>query len=223
MRPESRCKRKATRMIEFLHQSLGQLSPRKSLTRAAWIAVALVIGLVSSGPVMAEEKPEASDPIVLLLKGIYKPVVHGPNLGLAGVNLNDGTWTTTEIHTVTSVPASTDHDTAVIGHFYSQNNSPLVAYDLPGGAILMTFTGGNWGTPIPDGQSGFYYQETWELTILKATGIYSKYVGGHNHMVDKFHSLFGDFLTNPNAGPFDENCYCIISVAGSLPLWWSSN
>jgi hypothetical protein len=58
-------------------------------------------------------------------------------------------------------------------------------------------------------------EETWELTVLDATGIYSPYKGGHNHMVDRFHALA--------TGQFDENCYCIISVAGSLPLWWSSN
>lgn len=190
----------------------------KSRTRAAWIVVALVVVMASSGPVMAE-KPAPNDPIVLLLKGIYKPVVNGPNLGLPGVNLNDGTWITTEIHGVTSVPGSTNQDRAVIGHFYAQNTSPLVAYDLPGGAILMTFTAGSFkeNPPIPDGQKGAYLEETWELTILDATGIYSPYKGGHNHMVDRFHVL--DFVT----GQADENCYCIISVAGNLPLWWTSN
>ena len=212
MRPERRCKRKATRMIE----SLGCLSLRKSLTRAAWIAVALVVMIASSGPVMAE-KPAPNDPIVLLLKGAYQPVVNGPNLGLPGVNLNDGTWFTTEIHTVTSVPGSTNQDKAVAGRFYVQFNGSLAAYDLPGGAILMQFTAGdfNQNPPIPDGQGGAYLQTTFELTVLDATGIYSPYKGGHNHMVDRFHALA--------SGQSDENCYCIISVAGSLPLWWSSN
>jgi hypothetical protein len=77
--------------------------------------------------------------------------------------------------------------------------------------------------PSPTGTVG-YDQETWDLTILEATGIYTPYVGGHNHMVDQFHPLNGDFLTNPNSpGLFDENCYCILSVTGSLPLWWTSN
>jgi hypothetical protein len=200
------------------------LAARKSLTRAAWIAAVLAVVLITSGPVMAQGKPAPNDPIVLLLKGIYQPVVNGPNLGLPGVNLNDGTWITTQIHTVTSVPGSSNQNNSVTGNFCVQTTSPLVAYSLPGGAILMQFTGGNWGAPIPDGQGGFYYEETWELTILAATGNYAPYVNGHNHMVDRFHSLNGDFLTNPNApGPFDENCYCIISVAESLPLWWSSN
>jgi hypothetical protein len=190
--------------------------------RTTIFAFAVAALLASAAPLMAQHKPAPKDPIVLLVKGIYQPVVKAPKLGLSEVTI-DGTWITTEIHTVTSVPGSTTPDNAVIGHFYLPSTASLAAdaayavYDLPGGAILMSFTPGNWGTPIPDGQSGFYYQETWELTILEATGIYSPYVGGHNHMVDRFHSLNGDFLTNPNAGPFDEDCYCIISV----PLWWS--
>ena len=194
------------------------LAARKSLTRAAWIAVALAaFVLTSSGPAMASGKPAPNDPIVLLLKGIYQPVVNGPNLGLPGVNLNDGTWITTQIHSVTTVPGSSNQNNSVTGNFYSQTTSALVAYSLPGGAILMQFTAGSFGEnpPIPDGQGGVYLQETWELTILQATGIYAPYAGGHNHMVDRFHSLAN--------GQFDESCFCIISVAETLPLWWSSN
>ena len=194
------------------------LAARKSLTRAAWIAVALAaFVLTSSGPAMASGKPAPNDPIVLLLKGIYQPVVNGPNLGLPGVNLNDGTWITTQIHSVTTVPGSSNQNNSVTGNFYSQTTSALVAYSLPGGAILMEFTAGSFAEnpPIPDGQGGVYLQETWELTILQATGIYAPYAGGHNHMVDRFHSLAN--------GQFDESCFCIISVAESLPLWWSSN
>lgn len=192
-------------------------SLRKSLTHVCWIAAALVVLLASSGPVMAAGKPAPNDPIVLLLKGIYQPVVNGPNLGLPGVNLNDGTWFSTKIYSVTSVPGSTNEDRAVIGTFYVQFCGNLAAYDLPGGAILMQFTAGSFGEnpPILDGQGGEYAEETWELTILAATGIYSPYAGGHNHMVDRFHFLA--------SGQFDEDCYCIISVAGSLPLWWSTN
>lgn len=202
--------------------ALRRLSPRKTLTHAACIAGAL--GLLLGAQRLASAAPQPPQaPLVLYLSGIYQPVVNGPNLGLTGINLNDGTWITTQIHSVTTVPGSPNQKNSIAGNFYSQTTSALVAYDLPGGAILMQFTAGNWGAPIPDGGTGFYYEETWELTILQATGIYSQYVGGHNHMVDRFHSLNGDFLTNPNAGPFDESCFCIISVAGSLPLWWSSN
>ena len=195
------------------------------VVRGSWMAGALTILLAT--PAMAQGKPAPNDPMVLWLKGIYQPVVKGPNLGLPGINVNDGTWIVTDILSVTTAPGSTNQSHAAIGHFYSQTTSALVAYDLPGGAILMQFTGGSgpfggWGSPISDGTGGYFYQETWELDILEGTGIYSAYTGGHNHMVDRFHSLKGDFLTNPAAGPFDENCYCIISIGGGLPLWWTS-
>jgi hypothetical protein len=196
---------------------------------SAKLAAAMTLGLLAStAPMMGEGKPAPNDPIVLWLKGIYQPAVNAPSLGLPGINLNDGTWIVTEIHSVTTIPGSTNQSNAVVGHFYSQTTSALVAYDLPGGALLMQFTGGSgpfggWGAPVSNGQGGYYYQETWELNILEGTGIYQAYTGGHNHMVDRFQSLNGDFLTNPAAGPFDENCYCIISVGGGLPLWWTSN
>jgi len=54
----------------------------------------------------------------------------------------------------------------------------------PRGAMLMEFTAGAWDlNPIPDGHGGLFYQETWDLTIDQATGIYAPYKGGHNHMV----------------------------------------
>ena len=195
-----------------------------SMTSKLIAALALI---ASAGTMVAQGNPAPNDPVVLWLKGIYQPAVNAPNLGLPGINLNDGTWIVTEIHSVTTVPGSSSQKEAAVGHFYSQTTSALVAYDLPGGAILMQFTGGSgpfggWGAPIGDGTSGYYYQETWELNILQGTGVYASYTGGHNHMVDRFHSLNGDFLANPAAGPFDENCYCIISVGGGLPLWWTS-
>jgi hypothetical protein len=195
-----------------------------SMTSKLIAALALI---ASAGTVVAQGNPAPNDPVVLWLKGIYQPAANAPNLGLPGINLNDGTWIVTEIHSVTTVPGSSSQKEAVVGHFYSQTTSALVAYDLPGGALLMQFTGGSgpfggWGSPIADGAHGYYYQETWELNILQGTGVYAPYTGGHNHMVDRFHSLNGDFLNNPAAGPFDENCYCIISVGGGLPLWWTS-
>jgi hypothetical protein len=203
-------------MMTNTAQTSRRLSLNKILNYGPWMA-ALTLLLTSPMHVMAQGHSGPNDPIVLLLKGIYQPAVNAHDLGLSGINLNDGTWITTEIHTVTSIPGSTNQDRAVMGHFYSQTTSALVAYDLPGGAILMQFTAGsfNENPPIPDGQGGAYLQETWELTILQATGIYASYVGGHNHMVDRFHALAN--------GQFDENCYCIISTKESLPLWWSSN
>ncbi len=50
-------------------------------------------------------------------------------------------------------------------------------------------------------------------TSLEATGVYSAFKGGHNHMVDKLHQLvagtpFADF---PTSG-YDEFCFCNIST-----------
>jgi len=87
--------------------------------------------------------------------------------------------------------------------------------------MLMEFTAGAWDlNPIPDGHGGLFYQETWDLTIDQATGIYAPYKGGHNHMVDRYDSLGGGTPGNPVSAAY-ESCYCIISVGGGLPLWWT--
>ena len=78
-----------------------------------------------------------------------------------------------------------------------------VAYDLPGGALAMMFTGHNV-QHVPDGQGGVFIVGTFDLTITEATGIYQSFVGGHNKMVDILHRL-ADGTT------FVEHCYCIIS------------
>jgi len=69
--------------------------------------------------------------------------------------------------------------------------------------------------PVPDGHGGVFLQETWELTITDATGIYSPYKGGHNHMVDRIDAL--------PSGLFDENCYASSVLVAARPLWWTSN
>jgi hypothetical protein len=93
----------------------------------------------------------------------------------------------------------------------------LCAYQLPGGALAMSFlpTSAGFTNIVPDGLGGVYLEGTFELTILEANGIYRSFEGGHNHMVDRLHQLAD--------GQFDENCYCIISLPSSLPLWWFSN
>jgi hypothetical protein len=187
---------------------------RRTLIRGA-LGGALAALLSSPTRVIAQGRSEPNDPLLLLLKGVYQPVVKVPDLGLTMVHL-DGTFSFTDIHAVTRIPGSRSEDNAVVGKFYVQLTSPnLVAYKLPGGAIAMQFTAGGFPTQIPDGQGGVYLEGTFELTILEATGIYSSFVGGHNHMVDRLHGLAD--------GRFDENRYCIISLPSSLPLWWSSN
>jgi len=61
-----------------------------------------------------------------------------------------------------------------IGTFYVQFAGSLVAYDLPGGAISMTFTNIDL-KPVPDGQGGTYLIGTADLDITEATGVYESF------------------------------------------------
>jgi len=154
--------------------------------------------LLFPGQLMAKQP---SDSFVVLLKGLYRPVVHGPNLGLSSVNLNDGSYSTTRIYPVSGTPGNTNHNKA-FGNFFVQFNGDLCAYHVPGGSFAMRFTGSDF-VFVDDGHGGQFLEGTFELTILEATGIYRPYVGGHNHMVDKLHFLA--------SGGVDEYCFCFIS------------
>ena len=186
------------------------------IQRRTLIGGTLAALLLSSGRVMAEEEDDrgAKNPFILLLKGIYKPVPagHGParDLGLSTVNLSDGSYSRTLIYPVFGIPESADQDRP-IGKFYVQFAGNLCAYDLPDGALAMSFNsppagappGFNGFVPFPDGKGGNYLEGTFELMILEATGIYRAFQGGHNHMVDRLHQLAN--------GSFDEFCFCNIS------------
>jgi len=76
------------------------------------------------------------------------------------------------------------------------------AYDLPGGALTMVFTGANT-TDVPDGQGGDLHCGNLPTNITEATGIYKSFVNGHNKMVDILHVLAD--------GTAVEHCICIIS------------
>jgi hypothetical protein len=146
-----------------------------------------------------------SDSFVVLLKGLYQPVVRGPNLGLSTVDLNDGTYSTTQIYPVNGTPGNKNPNKAA-GNFYVQFNGDLCAYHLPGGSFAMRFTGSDY-VFVDDGVGGQFLEGTFELTILEATGIYRPFVGGHNHMVDKLHFL----APGDGSGGFEEYCFCFIS------------
>jgi hypothetical protein len=188
--------------------------------RRTFIGGALAALISSSKPGMAEGRAVPNDPFILLLKGIYQPVIRTVNLGLSSVHLNDGSYSTTEIYPVFGVPDSRNegnHEAKAIGTFYVQFTGNLCAYDLPGGAIAMQFLDvppplsnpnalgyNNFSTiPHPDGTGGQYLEGTFELEILEATGVYSAFAGGHNHMVDRLHAL--------SNGSFDEFCFCNVS------------
>jgi len=157
----------------------------------------------------------AASPFVVLLAGTYEPVVRCPDLGLLLVNHCDGTYSTTKIYPVSGPDerdqanrgnhlGDRDRQTEkAIGDFYvSFGMGKPVAYDLPGGAMGMVFTGNNVQR-IPDGQGGTFTVGTFDLNITEATGIYESFVGGHNKMVDILYRLAD--------GTFIEHCYCTIS------------
>jgi hypothetical protein len=179
------------------------ITDRAMINRRTVIGGALVAlsPLVFPGRAMAQGKAKPSDPFVLLLKGLYQPVVHGPNLGLSVVDLNDGSYSKTKIYPVRGIPGNTNPNKAV-GKFYTQLNGELCAYHVPGGSFAMRFTSDDF-IFVDDGHGGQFLEGTFELTILEATGVYRSFVGGHNHMVDKLHFLA--------SGGIDEYCFCFIS------------
>ena len=173
--------------------------PRRALLGGAGALVAL---LASPVRVMAKA---ASDPFVVLLKGLYQPVVHAPNLGLSVVDLNDGSYSKTKIYPISGIPGSTTPD-KTIGDFYVQFNGDLCAYHVPGGSFAMRFIDMDVHF-VPDGFGGRFLEGTFELTILEGTGIYMSFAGGNNHMVDKLHFL----PPGDGSAGIDEFCFCNIS------------
>ena len=178
--------------------------------------------LSSSGLATAEDRDEGTDegrsvpndPFILLLKGLYQPVPNGSgqhNFGLTTVDLNDGSYSKTRIYPIFGIRGSTHQDKS-IGTFYVSLVTGLCAYDLPGGAIAMTFIpGGTFPVVVPDGMGGQYDEGYLPLTVLEATGFYRAFAGGHNHMVDKLHQLVAGapFAGFPSSG-YDELCFCMI-------------
>jgi hypothetical protein len=162
---------------------------------------ALVTLLARPELAAARERPNQHASFVVLLKGLYSPVVDGPDLGLSSVDLSDGSYSTTKIYPVSGIPGHTDVLEA-IGDFYAQFTGSLCAYDIPGGAIAMEFTGSNT-VSVPDGSGGSYVQGTFELDITEARGRHRSFVGGHNRMVDNLHLLA--------SGSADEFCVCLIA------------
>ena len=176
-----------------------------TIQRRTVIGGALVALLSVPGRVMAQGNAVPDDSFVVLLKGLYQPVVKGPNLGLSMVDLNDGSYSTTKIYPVRGIPGNKDEKKPV-GNFYVQFNGDLCAYHVPGGSFAMRFTGSDT-IFVPDGAGGQYLEGTFELTVLEATGIYRSFVGGHNHMVDKLHFL----APGDGSGGVDEYCFCFVS------------
>lgn len=179
------------------------MDSKAMINRRTAIGAALVAAspLLFPGRVRAQGKAAPADPFVVLLKGLYQPVVHGPNLGLSAVDLSDGSYSTTKIYPVRGTPGNTNLNKA-IGDFYVQFEADLCAYHIPGGSFAMRFTGSDVHFE-DDLEGGRFLVGTFELEVIEGTGIYRSVVGGHNHMVDRLH-----FLAN---GDIDEFCFCFVS------------
>ena len=188
------------------------MTRKVAISRRMVLGGALVALLPLPEQAMASEKHgrRRSDLLVLLLKGLYTPVVHGPDLGLSSVNLSDGSYSTTKIYPVIGLPGHPSEKDP-IGDFYVQLAGMLCAYDLPGGSIAMQFTPVSDTVTIDDGHGGNSVDGTYELDILEATGQFRHLVGGHNHMVDKLHFL----APGDGSGGIDEYCFCFITRAHS--------
>jgi hypothetical protein len=175
---------------------------RRTLIGGALVALLSAPLLSAPRRVMAQGQAVPDDSFVLLLKGVYEPVVHAPDLGLS-LNLKDGSYSKTLIYPVSGIPGNSNPNKTV-GDFYVQFNGDLCAYHVPGGSFAMRFTGSDVKLN-PDGLGGNFLDGTFELTIEEGTGIYRSFIGGHNHMVDHLH-LLAD-------GSADEYCFCFISRA----------
>jgi hypothetical protein len=178
------------------------MDSRAMINRRTAIGAALAAAspLLFPGRVRAQGEAAPTD-FVILLKGLYQPVVHGPNLGLSAVDLSDGSYSTTKIYPVSGTPGNTNQNKA-IGDFYVQFDGALCAYHIPGGSFAMQFTGSDFVFE-DDGAGGRYLVGTFELDVIEGTGIYRSVVGGHNHMVDRLHFLA--------SGDVDEYCFCFVS------------
>ena len=178
---------------------------RRTAIRGGLAGLAGLGGLVLFPGGALAEAASVDDSFVVLLKGRYQPVVHGPNLGLSAVDLNDGTYSTVPIYPVSGAPGNGSPNKAV-GRFYVQFDGSLCAYHVPGGSFAMQFTGQDFVFE-PDGVGGQFLVGTFELDVIQATGIYRPFVGGHNHMVDRLHFL----APGDGSGGFEEYCFCFVS------------
>lgn len=179
------------------------MDSKAMINRRTAIGAALVAAspLLFPGRVRAQGTAARTDTFVVLLKGLYQPVVHGPNLGLSTVDLSDGSYSTTKIYPVSGTPGNTNQNKA-FGDFYTQFEGDLCAYHIPGGSFAMRFTGSDFVFE-DDGAGGRFLVGTFELEVIEGTGIYRSLVGGHNHMVDRLHFLA--------SGDVDEFCFCFVS------------
>ena len=192
---------------------LRVLKPKTLIFACLFVGGLLVLPSAQAGGAAQSPPVQPANTFVILLEGRYKSVPEQPNvecidLGLTQVNLCDGSYNVNKIFPVSGLlqhghPLSNQGDAEnAIGKFYVQLAGIHAAYDLPGGAMTMIFTGNDLKA-VPDGQGGTFFVGTIQLDITEATGAYASFLGGHNNMVDILHQLAD--------GTFVEHCFCIIS------------
>ena len=93
------------------------------LFKAQTFGIAAVLAILLTSNV-AQAANEPNDPVVLLLKGLWRPVVGSPKISFPGINLGDGSWITNASMQSTAFRASTTRTTPSSATFIS--NSPAV-------------------------------------------------------------------------------------------------
>lgn len=189
-------------MIRLLISSIRCLclTKTKSLIQASLIA-GTSLALMASGGEPPGQAAVPGKPFELLLKGVFQPVVHFPDLGLSQVDLSDRTYSTVPIYAVSGIPGNKAGK--AVGTFYVQIGGELCAYHVPGGSFSAKFVDSDV-LISPDGAGGIYITGTYELEILEGTGAYRGFGDGHIHMVD--------VLRITATGVVDEiGCHCHIS------------
>src|SRR5947207_6137919 len=106
-----------------------------NIVKAAALTLGTLVALLSFSGQALGQMP--SDPFVILLKGIYQPVVHGPNLGLSQVNLSDGTYSKTDIYRVSWLPGNTGNPVVNYYARFDFSLSPWCAYKITDGSMTM--------------------------------------------------------------------------------------
>lgn len=189
-------------MIRLFNSSIRRLclTKTKSLIQASLIA-GTVLALLSSAGETFGQAAVPSNPFDLLLKGIFQPAVHFPDLGLSRVDLSDRTYSTVPIYAVSGIPGNKQGK--AVGNFYVQIGGDFCAYQVAGGSFSARFVGSDT-VVTSDGAGGIYITGTYELEILEGTGTYRGFAGGHIHMVD--------VLRITATGVVDEiGCHCQVS------------
>jgi hypothetical protein len=86
---------------------------RHLINRKTVIGGAAVALLPTPARALAQGKSAHHGLLVVLLKGLYKPVHHAPSLGLSVVDLDDGSYSKTKIYPVIGLPGHKNGNVAI--------------------------------------------------------------------------------------------------------------